>query len=39
MLGALIERLFLKRLAGLDQLYGLLLTFGLALIIQGLFQN
>jgi len=37
--GALIERLFLKRIAGLDHLYGLLLTFGLALIIQGVFQN
>jgi branched-chain amino acid transport system permease protein len=37
--GALIERLFLKRIAGLDHLYGLLLTFGLALVIQGLFQN
>jgi branched-chain amino acid transport system permease protein len=37
--GAVIERLFLKRLAGLDPLYGLLLTFGLALVIQGLFQN
>ena len=29
----------LKRLYQLDHLYGLLLTFGLALIIQGLFQN
>jgi branched-chain amino acid transport system permease protein len=37
--GALVERLLLKRLAGLDHLYGLLLTFGLALVIQGLFQN
>jgi branched-chain amino acid transport system permease protein len=37
--GALIERLLLKRIAGLDHLYGLLLTFGLALIIQGVFQN
>jgi branched-chain amino acid transport system permease protein len=37
--GALIERTLLKRLYGLDHLYGLLLTFGLALIIQGLFQN
>jgi branched-chain amino acid transport system permease protein len=37
--GALIERVLLKRIAGLDHLYGLLLTFGLALIIQGLFQN
>jgi branched-chain amino acid transport system permease protein len=37
--GAVIERLLLKRIAGLDHLYGLLLTFGLALVIQGLFQN
>jgi branched-chain amino acid transport system permease protein len=37
--GALIERLLLRRLVGLDPLYGLLLTFGLALIIEGLFQN
>ena len=37
--GALIERLLLKRLVGLDPLYGLLLTFGLALVIEGLFQN
>ena len=29
----------LKRLYKLDHLYGLLLTFGLALIIQGLFRN
>jgi branched-chain amino acid transport system permease protein len=37
--GALLERLLLRRLAGLDPLYSLLLTFGLALVIQGLFQN
>ena len=37
--GAIVERLFLKRLAGFDPLYSLLLTFGLALIIEGLFQN
>jgi branched-chain amino acid transport system permease protein len=36
-LGMVIERTMLKRLYGLDPLYGLLLTFGLALIIQGLF--
>ena len=29
----------LARLYKLDHLYGLLLTFGLALIIQGLFRN
>src|SRR5258708_12899685 len=34
-----IERLMLARLYKLDHLYGLLLTFGLALIIQGLFRN
>ncbi|NML47970.1 branched-chain amino acid ABC transporter permease [Ramlibacter sp. G-1-2-2] len=38
-LGALIERLFLKRLYGLDPLYGLLLTFGLALILEGVFRK
>jgi branched-chain amino acid transport system permease protein len=38
-IGAIVERLFLKRLAGFDPLYSLLLTFGLALIIQGVFQN
>src|SRR5438874_4912300 len=37
--GIVIERLFLQRLYKLDHLYGLLLTFGLALIIQGLFRN
>ncbi len=37
--GVLVERLFLRWLYKLDHLYGLLLTFGLALIIQGLFQN
>ena len=38
-LGVAIERLFLKRLQGLDHLYGLILTFGLALIFEGLFRN
>jgi branched-chain amino acid transport system permease protein len=37
--GIVIERLFLRRLQGLDHLYGLILTFGLALIIEGLFRN
>jgi branched-chain amino acid transport system permease protein len=37
--GVLIERLMLSRLYQLDHLYGLLLTFGLALIVQGLFRN
>ena len=39
LLGALIERTMLKPLYKLDHLYGLLLTFGLALIIQGIFRN
>jgi branched-chain amino acid transport system permease protein len=34
-----LERTMLKRLYQLDHLYGLLLTFGLALIIQGLFRH
>jgi len=37
--GMLLERTLLQWLAGLDHLYGLLLTFGMALIIQGVFQN
>jgi branched-chain amino acid transport system permease protein len=37
--GIVIERLFLVHLRKLDPLYGLLLTFGLALIIEGLFRN
>jgi branched-chain amino acid transport system permease protein len=38
-IGMLLERAFLKRLYHLDHLYGLLLTFGLALIIEGLFRQ
>ncbi|WP_341704829.1 branched-chain amino acid ABC transporter permease [Ferrovibrio sp.] len=37
--GIVVERLFLKRLYHLDHLYGLLLTFGLALIFEGLFRQ
>ena len=37
--GVVVERLMLSKLYKLDHLYGLLLTFGLALIIQGLFRN
>jgi len=37
--GMVLERTMMKRLYQLDHLYGLLLTFGLALIIQGLFRN
>ena len=38
-IGIAIERLFLQWLYKLDHLYGLLLTFGIALIIEGLFRN
>ena len=37
--GVIIERLFLQWLYKLDHLYGLLLTFGLALIIEGVVRN
>jgi len=37
--GMALERTMLQRLYKLDHLYGFLLTFGLALIIQGLFRN
>src|SRR5688572_11515865 len=37
--GVVIERLMLSRLYKLDHLYGFLLTFGFALIIQGLFRQ
>jgi branched-chain amino acid transport system permease protein len=37
--GIVVERTMLARLYKLDHLYGLLLTFGLALVIQGLFRN
>jgi branched-chain amino acid transport system permease protein len=37
--GVIIERLFISRLYHLDHLYGLLLTFGLALMIEGLFRR
>ena len=38
-LGIVIERLMLSRLYKLDHLYGFLLTFGLALMAQGLFRQ
>ena len=38
-LGIVVERTMIARLYRLDPIYGLLLTFGLALIIQGLFRN
>jgi branched-chain amino acid transport system permease protein len=37
--GIVLERLFLRYMYRLDHLYGLLLTFGLALIIEGLFRQ
>jgi len=37
--GMAVERTMLRRLASLDPLYGLLLTFGLALVIEGLFRQ
>jgi branched-chain amino acid transport system permease protein len=37
--GIVLERTMLKRLYHLDHLYGLLLTFGFALVIQGLFRH
>lgn len=37
--GVIIERLFLKRLYGLDPLYGLLLTFGISLILEGVLRQ
>lgn len=38
-IGVVIERTMIARLYQLDHLYGLLLTFGLALIMQGLLRN
>ncbi len=37
--GVVIERTMLRRLYKLDHLYGLLLTFGIALILEGLFRD
>ncbi|WP_374352738.1 branched-chain amino acid ABC transporter permease [Chitinimonas sp.] len=39
LVGVAIERTLLSRLYQVDHLYGLLLTFGLALILEGLFTN
>ncbi|EPR07286.1 ABC transporter permease, partial [Agrobacterium radiobacter DSM 30147] len=36
--GAIIERFLLSRLYDLDPLYGLLFTFGLALVVEGTFR-
>lgn len=38
-LGVVIERGLLRRLYGLDPLYGLLLTFGVSLILEGVFRK
>ncbi len=37
--GMVIERTMLRRLYKLDHLYGLLLTFGLTLVLEGLFRS
>jgi branched-chain amino acid transport system permease protein len=37
--GVIIEKTMIARLYKLDHLYGLLLTFGVGLIIEGLFRN
>src|SRR6185369_6983658 len=38
-LGIVLDRTLLRRLYNIDHLYGLLLTFGLALIIEGVFRQ
>jgi branched-chain amino acid transport system permease protein len=37
--GLILEKTVISRLYKLDHIYGLLLTFGLALVIEGLFRN
>jgi branched-chain amino acid transport system permease protein len=37
--GMLVERLLLRRLRGMDPIYGLLLTFGLTLLLEGGFRS
>ncbi len=37
--GVVLEKTIISRLYKLDHLYGLLLTFGLSLVIEGLFRN
>ncbi|HEY9102040.1 branched-chain amino acid ABC transporter permease [Chitinimonas sp.] len=39
LLGVIVEKTMLQRLYKVDHLYGLLLTFGLALIFEGVFTN
>jgi branched-chain amino acid transport system permease protein len=38
-IGIVVQRTLIARIAHLDHLYGLLLTFGIALVVQGLFRN
>ncbi|WP_036837354.1 branched-chain amino acid ABC transporter permease [Polaromonas sp. CF318] len=38
-LGVLLEKTLLKRLYHLDHLYGLLLTFGVSLVLEGVFRH
>jgi branched-chain amino acid transport system permease protein len=37
--GIILEKTLIRRMYRLDHLYGLLLTFGMALVIEGLFRN
>src|SRR5438874_132994 len=37
--GVVVERLFLKRIYKLDPMYGLLLTLGMSLVIEGVFRQ
>lgn len=39
LLGIILERFFLRRIAKLDPLYSLLLTFGIAIALEGMFIN
>src|SRR6266567_4665415 len=39
LVGVVVERTMLRRLYGLDNLYGLFLTFGLTLIAEGIFHH
>ncbi len=39
LLGVALERTMIRRLYGLDSVYGLLLTFGLTLVVEGLFHE
>lgn len=38
-LGMVFERVFLRRLRQVDPVYGMLLTFGFALVLEGVFRN